>query len=112
MAQDNYCGDNQGVVLTSTGYHCCPGSIVHQDGKVMCCVGGKCTGKVTGCKEDPSDCKSTFDVDDPNYKQNVKDKTGITVNTANGPGTDGSDSGSSPSASGIYFRTTFKSRHR
>ncbi|KAI1381944.1 hypothetical protein F4677DRAFT_458262 [Hypoxylon crocopeplum] len=85
QARDSTCGSGQGEILTQKSHVCCPGVMKATHDGTFCCYGGSedgC-GQVT-CFDDLSTCKETFDVDDPNYAGNIKNKLGITVNSPGG----------------------------
>lgn len=85
-------------MLTETGYHCCPGAIIGDNGKNVCCTGTECDGKQFGCKPDIGDCKAAIDLNDDDYEDKIKEETGITVKK--GPTTSDSDSESDDTDSG------------
>ncbi|XXG94238.1 hypothetical protein Hte_000492 [Hypoxylon texense] len=84
QARDTACGEGQGEVVTQHTHTCCPGVVKHDNSTVLCCYGGSQGGcGQTNCDHDLSTCQHTFNIDDPNYAENVMEALNITVRVPN-----------------------------
>ncbi|KAI6090206.1 hypothetical protein F4821DRAFT_275359 [Hypoxylon rubiginosum] len=84
QTRDTACGDGQNQVVTQYSNTCCPGVRKHGNGTTLCCYKGSDGGcRQTDCDDDLSSCQGTFVIDDPDYAENVKNATGVTINNPN-----------------------------
>ncbi|KAI8964845.1 hypothetical protein F5Y11DRAFT_345044 [Daldinia sp. FL1419] len=83
--EDYACGDQNLIVSGQNNRVCCPGKMKTTDNKTYCCYEGN-----DDDNHDISSCKEAFNVDDPNYAENVQSKLNITVHTPSGNNSGGS----------------------